>query len=67
MIPISAVSRLMTIGIADSLLTLVSVTMLEHTKETYENVTNRAEIKSKNKGGKDNSSNTKEQFEDLVY
>jgi hypothetical protein len=67
MIPISAVSRLMTIGIADSLLTLVSVTMLEHTKETYENVTNRAEIKSRSKGGKDNSSNTKEQFEDLVY
>jgi hypothetical protein len=67
MIPISAVSRLMTIGIADSLLTLVSVTMLEHTKETYENVTNRSEIKPRGKGGKDNSSNTKEQFEDLVY
>lgn len=67
MIPTSTVSKLMTIGIADSLLNLVSVTMLEHTKETYENITNRSEIKPRGRGGKDNSSTAKEQFEDLVY
>jgi hypothetical protein len=67
LIPSNIISKSMAIGIADSLLTLVSVAMLEHTKETYENVTNRSEIKGRSKGTKEGSSAPKEQFDDLVY
>jgi hypothetical protein len=53
----------MAIGIADTLLNLVAIALLEHTKELYENVPNRTEIKSRVKNNNEN----KEYFEDLTF
>jgi hypothetical protein len=66
-IPNSVVSKLMAIGIADALLNLVSVAMIEHTKDTYENVTHRTEIRSRGNNNKEEPTVNKDQFEDLVY
>jgi hypothetical protein len=62
-IPDNVVSKYMAIGIADALLNLVAIVLTELTKETYENMTNRTEIKSRAK----NSNENKEYFEDLAF
>jgi len=65
-IPDNVISKHMAIGIADTLLNLVSVTLLEHTKEAYENITNRAEIKPRSsRRGNETPAEIREQFEDL--